>query len=388
MLAVITPADALPPDLRRAFWPDIIYPLHAVAFSTVGALILSRRPSNRIGWVAVGIGLLTAVNRFAQTYATYATYATGPSLPLVDWMGWLSWWLWVVPFVLVLVYLPLLFPDGQLLSSRWRIVAWLAAAGVLLQLVVAVLERSGLSGDVPVRNPFGLQAPAAVVRAMIDVTGPLPMIFLILATVSLVLRYRRAGSEERQQLKWFTAAVALLALVFVAGVLIAFTVFHTIFYRVTIIGVAVGLAFLSLPVAVGIAVLKHHLYDIDVVINRSLVYGSLAVFATAVYIGIVVGIGAVVGLSGNVGLSLLAAALIAVAFQPVRERLQRVANQLVYGKRANPYQVLAEFSARISETYDSKDALSRMARLLAAGTRSLQATVWLRVGNELRAAAA
>src|ERR1700694_5724414 len=144
------------------------------------------------------------------------------------------------------------------------------------------------------------------------------------------------------------------------------------------------------PVTIGLAVMKYGLYDIDIFISRTIVYGSLAVLITTVFVGIAVGIGTLVGSGGkpNLGLSILATAIVAVGFQPVRERLQKVANRLVYGKRATPYEVLSEFSGRVAEAYASDEVLPRMARVLAEGTAADLAEVWLRSGGVLRRAAA
>jgi signal transduction histidine kinase len=142
----------------------------------------------------------------------------------------------------------------------------------------------------------------------------------------------------------------------------------------------------GLPIAMALAIIKYRLYDIDVVISRTLVYGALAAFITAVYVGIVVGVGTLVGSGGrpNLALSIVATAVVAVAFQPVRERLQKIANRIVYGKRATPYEVLSQFSERVAETYAGDEALSRMARVLAEGTGADRADVWLRAGSMLR----
>ncbi|HEX2090048.1 MAG TPA: histidine kinase, partial [Actinomycetota bacterium] len=148
-------------------------------------------------------------------------------------------------------------------------------------------------------------------------------------------------------------------------------------------------SFILIPIAIGIAVLKHRLYDIDVVINKTVVYGALAMFITAVYVGIVVGIGTLIGQGDrpNPGLSILATAVVAIAFQPVRERVQRFANRLVYGKRATPYEVLSHFAERMASTYAADELLPQMARTLAEGTGAARAEVWLTVGRELRPAA-
>jgi signal transduction histidine kinase len=148
------------------------------------------------------------------------------------------------------------------------------------------------------------------------------------------------------------------------------------------------LAAASLPVAIGIAVLRYRLYDIDVIINRALVYGGLAVLITAVYVAIVVGVGALVGQSRQLLLSLITTAIIALAFQPLRERAQRLANRLVYGKRATPYETLSEFSEHLSETFLQEDLLDRMARLLAQGTGAERAEIWVRGGSRLLLASA
>jgi signal transduction histidine kinase len=153
---------------------------------------------------------------------------------------------------------------------------------------------------------------------------------------------------------------------------------------------ALGVGFgIALPLATGTAIFKYRLYGIDVVISRTLVYGSLGVFITAVYVGIAVGIGALVGGGGkpNLGLSILATAIVAIGFQPVRERVQRLANRLVYGTRATPYEVLSEFSSRVADTYAGEEVLARMARVLQEGTGAEAATVWLRSGQELQPAA-
>src|SRR6202011_4525406 len=146
----------------------------------------------------------------------------------------------------------------------------------------------------------------------------------------------------------------------------------------------------ALPISIAVGILKYRLYDIDVVVSRTLAYGALAAFITAVYVGIVVGIGSLVGSGGrpNIALSIVATAIVAVAFQPVRERVQKVANRLVYGKRATPYEVLSQFSERVADTYAADEALSRMARVLAEGTGAERAAVWLLGADGWRRAAA
>src|SRR5205085_3311845 len=190
--------------------------------------------------------------------------------------------------------------------------------------------------------------------------------------------------------KWLLYAAGLL----VVGVLVSSIVvglLGTSPLSTNIQNAIVSGTFVFIPLAIGVAVLKYRLYDIEIVINKTFVFGALAAFITAVYVGIVVGIGALLGQGAskpNLGLSIVATAVVAVAFQPVRARVQRLANRLVYGKRATPYEVLSEFSSRMANAYASEDLLARMARILAEGTGARTAVVWLKVADQLRAGAA
>src|SRR5437870_1066617 len=237
-------------------------------------------------------------------------------------------------------------------------------------------------------NPIGIGGVGGPIFRFLRGGFGLVLIAALASIVSIGLRYRRADSVEREQLKWLVYAVGLILLSVVAATVLPGAVrspdlANNLSNAVT----ATALSFV--PVAIGIAILKYRLYEIDVVINKTLVYGSLAAFITAVYVGIVVGIGAVIGQGSkpNLGLSILATAVVAVAFQPVRERVQRLANRLVYGRRATPYEVLSEFSSRMAGGYESEDLLPRMARILGEGTGSASTHVWLKVGDELRAEA-
>ncbi|MGZ4115665.1 MAG: histidine kinase, partial [Actinomycetota bacterium] len=206
---------------------------------------------------------------------------------------------------------------------------------------------------------------------------------------SLVMRYRSGDRELRQQIKW---------LAFVAGAALAMQVAAIL----TLVGchcdqspIALGLLlaeafviFLGVPAALSVAILKHRLYDIDVILNRAVLYGTLAAMLTIVYVGVVVGIGAFVGSRGSPALTVVAAAAVALLFQPLRSRAGRVANRLVYGDRATPYQVLSELADRMAGTFSLDDVLERMASVLAAGTGASRVDVWLRFGDELRPVAA
>ena len=315
-----------------------------LAFSVVGAPIASRRPDNPIGWILCGVGLSFALGTLSGEYASYALITKPGTLPGGHAMAWLGTWIWPPGIILVLTYLLLLFPDGRLPSRRWRPVAWLAAVAV----VITVIPVAVTAWPVPGRMLASIDesAPAGSpitfkVAYNIQIAGVLLMFVLgIVSAVSLVVRYRRATGDERAQLKWLAYAGAFL----VTALIASSPLFH--------VGenVLPGIALVMVPAAVGIAMFKYRLYDIDVVINKTVVVAVLAAFVSAVYLAIVVGIGAAIGTRGkpNVLLSIAATAIVALAFQPLRERARRLADRVVYGKRATPYEVLSEFSERMA----------------------------------------
>ncbi len=330
------------------------------AFATAGALIVTHRPQNRVGWVAAAIGLSFAAYFDFWSYAAYA--------PSAEWVVWLASWSWFPGEMLSLGVLPLLFPDGRLPSPRWRVVLWLAAASTAAAVFVAIG-----------RSPAALPVPSGIVRGLLTVVNLLFLACLVLAMGSLVVRYRRANLEQRQQLKWFFNSVALVVVLLIGAIGIGNLILQRSPFDVPILDAVIHLSFVTLPIAIGIAVLKYRLYDIDLVINKALLFGALAVFITAVYVGIVVGIGALVGTRGqpNLALSILATAVVAVAFQPVRERVQRFANRFVYGKRATPYEVMADFSERMADALSVEEVLPKMAEAAAKGVAAVRSRVRL-----------
>ncbi|MGH2661649.1 MAG: hypothetical protein ACRDH8_02340 [Actinomycetota bacterium] len=346
----------------------------SLPFPLVGAMIASRFPRNAIGWLFIAVGVFQTLNTFTFAYANYALVTDPGSLPLGEAVAWVSFWSWMPSLGLLTTFLFLLFPNGRVPSPRWRWVGWLAGIGVGLVVLGAAggaltVEAVKFVGEASFPFPTWALALAAVGGGMVLVGS-------VGSVTSLVIRFRRSRGEERQQLKW-VAYAGVFAFVIIA---IQFLPIRFPAVLEPLLGVALS----AVPVASGIAILKYRLYDIDVVINKTVVYGVLAAFVTAVYLAIVVGIGALVGSRGNVFLSIVATALIAAAFQPVRQRARHLANRVVYGRRATPYEVLSEFSERMAGTYSADDVLERMVRLLGEGTGAAETGVWLRVGGELR----
>jgi signal transduction histidine kinase len=368
----------------------------SLAFAVMGSLIARRDRRNPVGWILLAVGFLLLMLGDAQLYALLIYRAGHPSLPLGPVAAWLGSTLWG-PALSLLPIVALLFPDGHVRSHRWTVVLWVcvaldvvfvgAQALFVLTTVVGVPVSIGLDGQVSQVSSGCAGCASPRFYNLFILLFPLAPLTLVLGAAGLVTNTIRSQGERRQQMKWFMYGAALSAFGFAlfAASQLAFGTgpVEQAASAVAVVGFSV------LPIGAGVAVFKYRLYDIDVVISRTLVYGSLAVFITAVYIGIAVGIGALIGGGGkpNLGLSILATAIVAVGFQPVRERMQKVANRLVYGQRATPYEVLSQFSEQVAENYAVDDVLPRMARVLAEGTGAQRADVWLRTGRTLRAAA-
>jgi signal transduction histidine kinase len=345
--------------------------LWALSLSVIGALVVSRQPRNVLGWVFTLIGLLITFNSGGSVYAAFALIREHGSWPGGLSIAWLtSGWLWIPIGTLLVVLVPLLFPTGRVLSPRWRFPIWFAIPFIVLAGIGNAFVPGPLSGLHGIRNPLGLAGQTAFLTNLANL-GVIPLFIAVAGAVaSLVLRFRRSRGQERQQLKWVVFGIVLFTVPFMMnGSGIPQQIQH----------VALALLIPALPISIAIAMFKYRLYDIDLVINKSLVFGTLAVFITAVYVGIVVGIGTVVGSAGrsNLLLSIVATAIVAVAFQPVRERVQRIANWLVYGKRATPYEVMADFSERMAGALSADDVLPRMAEAAARGVGAKAARIRL-----------
>ena len=361
------------------------------AYATLGALIAARHPTNPIGWILAALGLDNAIAFFGSEYAILGLHTAPGSLPGATFVAWFQTWL---PYPALWAGLPLfflLFPNGHLLSRRWKVLVWLALVVAGLQTIVAILTPGPIIGSNQgeghtfrlVMNPTGvtglgglLQTGEAALRLALPVIG--------LASFSaLVFRFVRSRGEERQQLKWLAYACGVLVIA-VTPLFGPSGWWANVSWVIFIVALTIGV-----PGAAAVAILKYRLYDIDPIINKSVVFAALAAFITAVYVGIVVGIGNLLGSAGqpNLTLSILATAVVAVAFQSVRDRVQRFANHLVYGKRATPYEVLSQFSDRVGGVYSSEDVLPRMATMLGEATGAARADVWIRLDDQITPAA-
>jgi signal transduction histidine kinase len=324
-----------------------------LAFPVVGALVASRRPENPIGWICLSIGIFWMLSNVTTAYGAYGLLARPGSVPFPAEVGSLGEWLFAPAVGLLGTYLILLFPDGRLPSRRWRPVAWLSGAVIVLASAGVALVPEPLLDLGGIQNPSGLYGYPEVAYAMFNILLLLPLCILASAA-SLIVRFRRSGSEVRQQIKWIAFAASLLGLGLLVEVVSALIVAPDDFgtggtqpFWLKLFQDAVRLSQAGIPVAVGFAVLKYRLYDIDIVINRTLVYGALTASVVAIYVLVVGYLGALFRTGGNLAISLLATGAVAVLFQPLRDRLQRGVNRLMYGERDDPYAVVSRLGQRL-----------------------------------------
>jgi signal transduction histidine kinase len=372
---------------------DLVFGTVFAAFPTAGYLLASRRPENSIGWVMLGIGAALGLGSITSSYGSYAIHGGVGGRGLGEIAAALDSPMWVPAVALPATFLILLFPDGHLPSRRWRWFARVLGAGLVVIVLAILLQPGTLEAEMEaftnLQNPLGVESLRSVIDVAFFSLAMLP-IGVIGSVVSLVQRFRRSEGVERLQLRWLVTAATIVGVLYTLGLLVSFAggwdsgnqpTWMAVLQNVSV------LSFVLIPLAIAVSVLRYHLFDIDVVVNRALLVGTLAVFISAVYVGVVVGIGALVGSRGDPILSAGAAAIIAIVFQPARSRAKRFADRLVYGERAAPYEVLSEFSERLGNAYANDELLPRMARALAGGTGAVRADVWVRIGNELVAEA-
>jgi signal transduction histidine kinase len=380
-LMALSRSSGIPRGGDSGWRGEIVFLASFYPWVLVGGLIAIRIPRNRIGLIFLAVGFAWGLSELLTTYGEFGLIEH-PGLPGAAVVTALT--SWVPGVMLVGTFSILLFPDGRLPSRRWRPWAWVCGIVMtIVTLAVAVAPGRLQVGSSArfIDNPLAL--------SWVNFNGPLGIVVLLVPACilgsawSMIVRYRRSSGDERLQLKWLATAAAVIASVYLVAMAgsIGFSWDAGAPYWVGIVQAVAVLSFCLIPIAAGFAILRYHLYDIDVVINKTLVYGSLAALITGFYIAVVVGIGQVLGSQGqpNVWLSIAATAVVAFAFQPVRERVQHIANRLVYGKRATPYEVLSRFSGRLAAVQGLDELAPRMARVLAEGIGARRVDVWVLV---------
>jgi hypothetical protein len=358
-----------------AYWmPNTLI---TVGFSTVGAVIAPRLPpQNPIGWVFCAIGLLIGVTHFSAQYAIYALLAVPGSLPAGEAVAWILTWVWI-PGLGLSTFQFLLFPDGRLPSRRWRLFAWLSLlliiVGMIWQAFAPGLVQGGDAGGI--YNPLGVEGLPNVEKPI----QTLLFVLMLISAASLFVRLVRASGVERQQLKWFTYVSALSA----SSVILTYTISEAIgsVWLRWAGEVMIVAALLGTPIAMGIAILRYRLYEIDLLINRTLVYGLLTAILAALYFGGIVLLQRLfVALTGEKStLAVVASTLvIAALFNPLRRRIQSFIDRRFYRRKYDARKTLEAFSARLRDETDL-DALSDdLTSVVRETMQPTHVSLWLR----------
>jgi hypothetical protein len=356
-----------------------------LAFPLVGALIASKRPKNAVGWLCLAVGLLWALSGVFDYYGYYGAVTPG-SVPYPVVASGISDWIWVPAVGLLGTYVLLLFPDGRLPSRRWRPLAWLSGAVILLLSAGVMLAPGPLDNLGGVRNPFGIEGADWLTVGAYALLPLLPLCMLASA-MSLVLRYRRSGGEERQQIKWIAFAASVVVVVYAIAMIASFvfpaeswTTAGSVWW-LNLLTYAVLSSFTLVPIAVGIAILKYRLYEIDLLINRALVYGPLTATLIALYfVGIVVLQRLFIALTGQQSTLAVVAStlLIAALFTPLRRRIQAFIDRRFYRSKYDARKTLETFSATLRHETDLNALSNDLVGVVRDTMQPAHVSLWLK----------
>ncbi len=348
-----------------------------VAFSAVGALVASHRPGNPIGWIFCAAALCQVLAVFGDEYATYALITRPGSLALGAEMSWLTEWIWAPGLGLILVFLPLLFPDGRPPSRRWRWVAWLGGVSIAMIVVLASILLWSERGTQLLRDTQIVVGGPGWIVVLLSAAFPLMLLAGFAAVISLFARFHRTGGVERQQIKWFAyaTAVSLFWMFLLDGIPYSSRIFEAF---TTVLGLFV---IPSIPVAAGIAIFRYHLYDIDRLINRTLVYAALTGILVALYLGGVVVLQALFrSLTGGESTLAVVASTLAIAalFNPLRRRIQAFIDRRFYRMRYDAAKTLEAFGARLRDEVDLGNLADELVGVVRETVQPEHASLWLR----------
>jgi hypothetical protein len=360
--------------------PFLVFPL-------VGGLIASRRPRNAIGWILLAEGLLWTFLGMTDYYGLYGVARPG-SVPFPVGVAAVNSFMWVPAVGLLGTYVFLLFPDGRLPSRRWRPLAWLSGTVIVLVSILVGITPAPLQNLGGIRNPFALVGYPWVETVAYIVLPLLPLCMLA-SVISLVMRYRRSRGEERQQIKWMAFAASFVGLLYLIAMIFAFIFPSGAWFQagsplwLDLLGYAALSSFTLVPIAVGFAVLRYRLYEIDLIINRTLVYGSLTAMLLVVYFGSVTVTQALfhtfTGQEKLPQLAIVASTLvIAALFNPLRGRIQSFIDRRFYRSKYDATKTLEEFGARLRDETDLDSLSEDLVGVVRETVRPAQVSLWLR----------
>jgi signal transduction histidine kinase len=373
---------------QATFSHQFFTPLLTITYCVVGALVASRHPRNPIGWMFCATGFLSAFNMLSSGYALYSELALiNDSLPGAMFARWLTLWIWIPNVLLPVTFPLLLFPDGNLLSTRWRPIAWAAGFG-LFSVIVSMafhpgpLDNMGFNGS----NPYGISGGETVISTLLTLAVPLLLIGVFGSIASIIVRFRRAVGIERAQVKWLVVAgVVVIVGNILGGILWWLWGDSPVTRELSII--ITDITVVTIVVATGVAMLRYRLWDIHIFVNRTLVYGSLTALVIGLYVVIVGSLGTLLQTGGNLPVSLLGTGIVAVSFQPLRERLQRGVNRLMYGERDDPYAVLGRLSEQLEVVAASQSVLPTIVGTVAEALKLPYVAIALKEGEQFTIAA-
>jgi hypothetical protein len=380
-LGLLVAAVLLPARTPGGLTPLLPQVLWASASGVVGAVVAARRPRLPIGWLLVGIGLLMALGLAAGQYAVVAVLDAPGSLPFGPAAAWLSAWPFAAGFLL-LPFLFLLFPTGRLPGPRWRPLAWAGAAVYAANVFGVAFQPGPINPEElgPLENPLAIPALGGPGDLPARIVIPLMLLVVLASVASLLVRLRRSVGVERQQLKWFAYAAGLFGLATFVNVVASLLGADQAGLFVTTVPVV------ALPVAIGVAVLRYNLFDIDRVINRTLVYGLLSALLGALYLAIVFLLGRLlVPVTGDAALAVAGSTLaVAALFQPARRRVQKLVDRRFDRRRYDAARTVAAFSTRLRDQIEL-DALSgELLAVVDATVQPTSASLWLRPSQQPR----
>jgi len=352
--------------------PDLL----ALGFVTLGLLVVHRRPGNPVGWIIGGVAVTVVASEFLQSYGVYTLFTEPGRFPGGETTAWLSTLIFIPVLFAAPAMLFLHFPNGNLPGRRWRVVFWLVILTTCSTMASAalnpVLNEAPFKG---VDNPLGVDAPRVLVGTLSNIGWPGMAASLLLAAFAMILRLRRSRGVERQQLKWIAAAAAVLPLASAAGVFSYYLGYETVG------GLLATISFVPVLFAAGYAVLRYRLYDIDVVINRTLVYGSLTATLVAVYFGGVAGLQRLLApVTGQDSQLAIVASTLAIAalFNPLRWRIQRFIDRSFYRNKYNARETLEDFSARLRDETDLEQLNADLLSIVTETVQPEHVSLWLR----------